>query len=414
MPADMTVSLSAPLSVPSRITRGSRAWRSTGLALFLSGFSSFALIYCVQPLLPAFATGFGLTPAAASLALSLTTGMLALSIVALGALSQQLGRKGLMTASMLAAAALNLGAALVPGWQGLLAMRALEGLALGGVPAVAMAYLAEEVAPRDLGKAMGLYISGTAFGAMMGRVGMGLLLDWTDWRMAMAGLGGACLLAALGFILLLPPSRHFTRARAAGPGFHLAAWGRHLRDRRLLRLYALGFCLTSIFVTVFNYATFRLSAAPYGLSATQVSLIFLAFGFGVVSSNVAGALSDRIGRRPLLVLAFGLVLAGLALTLLAPIVAIFAGVALIATGFFIGHSLASSAVGATAAETKGHAAALYLLFYYAGSSVVGSLGGWFWQHLGWDGVAGLAAAMALAALALSAGVPGRAAARSAP
>lgn len=385
-----------------RVRKGTPEFARIRLALFLAGFSSFALIYCVQPLLPEFARSFGLSAAGSSLALSLTTGCLAVAIFVMGALSQSLGRKGVMLGSMLAAAALNLTVAGLPGWHAVLVARALEGLVLGGVPAVAMAYLAEEIAPEDLGKAMGLYIAGTAFGAMMGRVGMGVLTEFGSWRIAMAGLGLACLAAAVGFAALLPPSRHFEAKAHAGLRFHLDAWGAHLRNPALIRLYALGFCLTSIFVTVFNYATFRLTGAPYGLSQTAVSMIFLAFGFGIISSSLAGTLSDRLGRRRLLVAAFLLTLAGVAATLASPLAAIFVGIALITTGFFIGHSVASSAVGAAAQGNKGHAASLYLLLYYAGSSLTGSLGGWFWQHGGWPAVAGLTAGFSLLGLLIAA------------
>jgi YNFM family putative membrane transporter len=36
--------------------------------------------------------------------------------------------------------------------------RSLEGFVLGGVPAVAMAWIAEEISPKNLSKTMGLYI----------------------------------------------------------------------------------------------------------------------------------------------------------------------------------------------------------------------------------------------------------------
>lgn len=387
------------------IERGSPAYRNAGLALFLLGFASFSLIYCVQPLLPAFSRNFGVGPAASSLALSLTTGFLSVSIVLAGAFSQALGRRGLMFVSMLLAALLNVVAALLPGWHGLLAARALEGLVLGGVPAVAMAWLAEEIAPAHLGKAMGLYVGGTAFGAMMGRVGMGLLTEITSWRMAMLLLGGLCILSAIGFFLLLPRSRHFVRRSAFDWRFHLAAWGNHLRNRALLRLYAVGFALTSIFVALFNYATFRLSGAPYDLDQTGVSMIFLAFGFGIVSSSVAGTLADRFGRRPLLMAGFLIMLAGVALTLSASLAVIATGIALVATGFFIGHSVASGSVGALAGAAKGHASSLYLLFYYLGSSVTGAVAGWAWQHGGWAAVAAVTGGFAIAGLALAATLP---------
>ncbi|WP_219621430.1 MFS transporter [Cupriavidus pauculus] len=398
-----TVGLSAasPARSPEWVRSGTPAYRRACLALFLLGFASFSLIYCVQPLLPAFADSFGISPAQSSLALSLTTGLLAIAITMAGAFSQALGRRGVMFASLGLAALCNLVAAAVPSWHGLLAARALEGLVLGGVPAVAMAWLAEEIEPSQLGRAMGLYIGGTAFGGMMGRVGMGLVTEFTSWRVAMGFLGVLCLVSAVCFVRLLPRSRNFVPRPGLDIGFHLRAWGGHLRNRALLRLYAVGFVLTSIFVTLFNYATFRLSAAPYGLSQTQISLLFLAFGFGIVSSSVVGPLTARFGRRRMHMAGFALMLPGVLLTLAGPLAAIFAGIALVTTGFFVGHSVTSASVGPAAGAAKGHAASLYLLFYYMGSSVTGSIGGWVWQHGGWVAIVALTAALALVGMALA-------------
>src|SRR5271168_3132761 len=87
-----------------------RLWRIT-LALFMAGFATFSLIYSFQPLLSEFAREFHLDA---------TTGALALSTLAMGAFSETLGRRGLMFASMCAAALLNLGCALAPTWGVLL------------------------------------------------------------------------------------------------------------------------------------------------------------------------------------------------------------------------------------------------------------------------------------------------------
>lgn len=389
------------------IRRGSADYARASLALFLAGFSSFSLIYCVQPLLPEFGKTFGLSPASASLALSVTTGTLAFAILASGACSQLLSRRALMFASMMLAALFNLAAALSPDWHWLIAARALEGLVLGGVPAVAMAYLAEEIEPAHLGRAMGLYIGGTAFGAMAGRVGMGVVTEFASWRAAMEAMGVAGVAAAVGFLWLLPPSRNFRVTRGTPFSRHLALWAEQLRKPVLLRLFLIGLLLTSIFVTVFNYTTFRLVSAPYGLGQTAVSMIFLTFAFGIVSSSVGGALADRLGRPVMLLAGFLTMLLGIGLTLFDALPLVVAGVALITTGFFIGHSAASGAVGANAGQAKSHASSLYLLFYYMGSSMTGSAGGWFWQHGGWPWVAGLAAfcavAGALASLGLRAG-----------
>lgn len=378
------------------ITRGSSEYLRAGLALFLAGFATFSLLYCVQPLLPVLTASFRVTPAEGSLALSLTTGLVAVSIVLTGAWSQAMGRRGLMFASMAVAAGLNMAAAVVPSWQGLLVARALEGLALGGVPAVAIAWLTEEIDPRDLGRTMGLYVAGTAFGGMAGRVGISALTDAASWRLALGTLGALCLVAATGFVLLLPPERRLPSAHGLDPAFHLRTLSRHLRHAGLLRLYAAGFLLMSVFVTLFNYATFRLSGAPYALSQTEVSLIFLAYGFGMVSSAVAGRLIGRFSRRRLLAGGFLIMLAGALLTLAAQLPVIIAGIALLTAGFFVGHAVASSSIGRLAQAHSGHAASLYLLFYYLGSSVVGSAGGWFWQHGGWPAIVALTGGLAAA------------------
>ncbi|TPW32169.1 MFS transporter [Martelella alba] len=397
--------IAPPIAAPVAdqwIRYGTTEFRNAGIALFLGGFASFSLIYCVQPLLPYFATSFTISPAASSLALSLTTGLLAISIFLASAFSQALGRRGLMFISMLLAAVFNIAAAVLPSWHGLLFARAMEGLVLGGVPAVAMAWLAEEIDPAHLGRAMGLYIAGNGFGAMMGRVGMGLMTEFTSWQIAMEALGLICLFSAIGFFLLLPRSRHFEAQKGFDPFFHFRAWGGHLKRGEMIRLFAIGFLLTSIFVTLFNYSTFRLSADPYDLSGTAVSMIFLAFGFGIVSSSVAGALADRFGRAPLIISGFLVMLAGVTLTLMSGLVAIFIGIALVATGFFIGHSVASGSVGRAAKGAKGHASSLYLLFYYMGSSLSGSVGGFFYQHGGWGAVVGLTTSFAIFGLVLGA------------
>lgn len=397
---------------PVWIKRGTRDYRNANLGLFLLGFASFSLIYCVQPLLPAFAHSFDVSPAESSLALSLTTGLLAISILLASAFSQAFGRRGLMFVSLSLAAVLTIIASVTPSWHGLLATRALEGIILGGVPAVAMAWLAEEIDPLHLGQAMGLYVAGTAFGGMMGRVGMGLITEVASWRVALGVLGAICLLAAIGFFILLPRSRNFVAQPGFNVSYHLRAWGGHLRNIRLLRVYGMGFALMGIFVTLFNYTTFRLVSAPFHMGETAISLLFLSYGFGIVSSSISGGLADRFGRRMLLVSGFVLMLAGIGLTLLPSLIAIIAGIALVAIGFFVGHSVASGAVGPLAGTSKGHASSLYLLFYYVGSSVIGSTGGWFWEHGGWNAVAALIGALAIGGIVLALTVPANAGRRA--
>ncbi|MGE8473462.1 MAG: MFS transporter [Paraburkholderia hospita] len=377
----------------SGVRPGSADFRRISIALFLAGFSTFSLLYCVQPLLPVFASEFHIGAAQSSLALSLSTGFLAFSILCAGVLSERFGRRGLIFASMTLAALFNVCAALEADWHSILVARALEGLALGGVPAVAMAYLAEEIDPRGLGLSMGLYVGGTAFGGMIGRVGMSYMSDHLSWRTAMLTIGIVDVLAAIAFVLLLPGSRNFVKRADLTAVHHIALWRKHLTAATLPAVFATGCLVMGVFVTVYNYAGFRLMAPPFDLSATQTGLIFCSYLFGIVAASGAGALADRCGRGPVLTAGVMVAALGLALTLMHALVPVVLGIIVLTIGFFITHSVASGWVGQLADGAKGHATSLYLLAYYLGSSVLGSWGGWFWQNGAWPSVAGFGFAM---------------------
>lgn len=344
------------------------------------------MIYCVQSLLPEFTHSFDISPATASLALSVTTGSLALAILLSGALALSVGRRALIFVSIILAAFCNLATVLAWDWHLFLLARAGEGFLLGGVPAIAMVYLAEEIDPRDLGRATGLYVAGTAGGAMLGRLGMGAVADFASWRLAMALLGVICMGAAICFLCLIPPSRRFTPRRGAGIAQHAKVWAGLLRDQEMLKLYVAGFALTCIFVTVFSYSTFRLSEPPFRLSPFLTSLIFLTYGLGMVSSSTGGQMIDRWGHRNMLIVSFALMALGIAITLSDNLVAVVLGISIVTIGFFTGHSCTSSAVAVRSAELRSHSTALYLVFYYLGASVIGTAGGAVWEVAGWLGI----------------------------
>jgi MFS transporter, YNFM family, putative membrane transport protein len=271
----------------------------------------------------------------------------------------------------------------------LLVLRALEGLALGGVPAVAMAYLAEEVHPDGLGLAMGLYVGGTAIGGMAGRVITGVVADLFSRRVAIGTIGVLGILSMLAFRALLPPSRHFVPRRGLGFTHHRSALARQFTRASLPALFLMAFVLMGSFVTLYNYIGYRLLAPPFHLSQTAIGGIFIVYLTGVVASPWSGRMADTFGRGRVLTGALIIMLIGLALTMFRSIPLIAAGIAGVTFGFFAGHAVASGWVGRLAKEAKGQAAALYLLAYYLGSSIVGSYGGRFWTAYGWTGVAGL-------------------------
>jgi MFS transporter, YNFM family, putative membrane transport protein len=371
--------------------------RRVRLGLFAAGLATFALLYSPQPLLPLLSRGFGASPATASLAMSAGTAALALAIIPVSSLSEVCGRRAVMTVSVLAAAVLGLVAPFSVNLPMLIGVRVLQGFALAGMPATAMAYLAEEIDRSHLGRAMGLYIGGNAIGGLGGRIIAGILAEHGGWRVATAGVSALALACAVTFAVALPRQAFFTPSALSlrSLGGTLA---RNLADTGLLRLYLVGFALMGAFVTVYNYLTFRLSAPPFGLSTSVIGALFTVYLVGTYSSTTAGRLADRAGRYGVLVAGLIVAAGGLALTLPASIWWVVAGLILLTAGFFAAHSVASGWVGGRAPVAPAQASALYLCLYYIGSSVAGSAGGVFWAHGGWPEVAAFSAALLAVAL----------------
>ena len=379
------------------LRRGTPAYRRLTLAMLFAGFSTFSLLYAVQPLLPLFARDYGLSAEGASLAVSLATGPLAIGILFAGILSDRIGRRPLMVCAMFAAGALTLAAAVAPGWTALLALRLVTGVALAGVPAVAMAYVAEEVDAASVGAAMGLYIAGSAIGGMGGRLIASLVADAGGWRWALGSVGLAGVAMAEAFRRLAPPSRRFVAAAATNPLRGIATL---FGDAALPLIYAEAFLLMGVFVTVYNYAGFRLLAPPYALSQTAVGAVFLLYILGSASSALFGAFAGRVGRRRVFWLPIVLLIVGVGVTAAQPLALVVLGIALVTVGFFGAHSIASAWVGRRALGNRGQGASLYLFFYYMGSSVLGSAGGFAWTHAGWPGVAAFCAILGAIALVI--------------
>ena len=369
----------------------------TVLALFAGGFATFALLYCVQPMMPLLSREFSINAAQSSLILSVATGMLAIGLLITGPISDRIGRKPVMVAALFAAALCTIASALMPNWQGVLVMRALVGLSLSGLAAVAMTYLSEEIYPQHIGLAMGLYIGGNAIGGMCGRLITGVLIDFVSWHTAMLVIGGLSLIAAAVFWRILPPSRNF-QARSLHPRSLLEGFTLHFRDAGLPWLFLEGFLLMGAFVTLFNYIGYRLLTEPYHMSQALVGLLSVVYLSGIYSSAKIGALADRLGRRRVLWGTIVLMLAGIALTLLTPLALVLAGMLLFTFGFFGAHSVASSWIGRRALKAKGQASSLYLFSYYAGSSIAGTAGGVFWHLGGWNGIGLFISALLVGAL----------------
>lgn len=394
-------SAAAPDPESAKLRPGGPGYRRMSFALFAAGVATFALLYSTQALLPAISAGLRVSPDEASWTVSAATFGLALGVIPLSAVSERFGRRTLMTLSLSVATLIAMLVPFAPSLGVLIALRGIQGVALAGLPASAMAFLAEEVRAKALMAAIGLFVAGNSIGGMSGRILTGWVAQAWGLRAALGAVGVLAVICTVTFRLLVPKARHFT-SRSVGPRALARTLGGHLADPLLRRLYAIGALFMTVFGAVYTVIGYRLVSEPFNLPQGIVGSIFVVYLVGTVSSAAAGQLVARTGRRGALYLAVGTTTAGLLLSLSDSVYAVLAGLILITAGFFAGHAVASSAVSRTAKTARAQASALYQCAYYAGSSLGGALGAAAFRAVGWDGTVllGLAAMVGAASITL--------------
>ena len=384
----------------SHIEYGSPAFKAVLFSLFLAGFAIFSSLYCIQPMMPILADYFQVSPTQSSFPLSLSTIALAIGLLFTGLISDRFGRKPVMAWSLAFIAILLMFSSILPVWSVFLLTRILIGLCVSGVAAVAMTYIGEEIAEKDIGFAMGLYISGTAIGGMGGRLIAGVLVDFISWESATLIIGILNLCIAGLFYYLLPASRHFKAYPIQFNRFK-NSFRQNLADPKLRILFLQGFLLMGCFVSVFNYLSYRLLQTPFELSQAWIGLISVAYLAGIYSSPRAASWGRQYGKFKTLAMMILMMLVGLMLMLINQLAIVFIGLLIFTFSFFAAHSTASSWVSIQSLQYRAVGSSLYLFCYYLGSSVLGSSSGLVWENYGWIGFSFFVAGFLLFGLAAS-------------
>lgn len=367
-------------------------FRRLMIGLFFAGVATFAQLYSPQGLLPLIASDLNVSADQAALIISASTIGLAVSVIPWSFVGDRLGRKPAMRISIVAACVFGLCATVAPEFGWIIFFRALEGMALGGVPALAMAYLNEEVHPAVAGQSAGTFIAGTVVGGLIGRLIATPLGEWYHWRLGIGIVLVMAVASAICFLLLTPTALRFQPTKSTVR----QAFGsimKNLRSPVLLVMYLHGLALMGGFIAIYNYLGFHLLGEPFNLPVSIVSLLFLAYVVGTVTSPWAGRLASKYGpSRVLMVL--GLTMTGsILLTVVSSIWIVLIGLVLFTGAFFGAHSVASGWAGAAAEGGKAQSTALYNLCYYTGSSVFGWLGGIFLLNYGWSGTVAMTAGL---------------------
>nr|CAA6830836.1 MAG: Permeases of the major facilitator superfamily [uncultured Thiotrichaceae bacterium] len=359
-------------------------WRAT-LALSLGSLMVFANIYTTQPLLPTLVNDFSITQLEANWSVTITTFTLALSLLVYGALSDALGRKNLMLFSLLSTVIATLALSFVTDYSQFLLLRGIQGFCLGGLPAIAIAYMSDEFSKKALLTAVGFYIAANTLGGIGGRLAGGYFGGWLGLDSTFIIMAAFSSVIALLFWWLLPSSTQFTR-HPVKVGKILRAIKEHLSNPVLLIAYLIGCFNFMIFMNQYSYITFVLADMPYKLPPFWIGLLFLTYLSGTLASTVSGYLAARYSQIRSMMLGIVIFMIGTLTTLQDSLIWIVSGFFINAFGFFLCHSLLSSWVSRSAPQNRATASALYLVFYYLGASIGGLYLNPFWEWGQWEGV----------------------------
>lgn len=231
--------------------------KTISICVFLSGFSCFAQLYYFQPLLPDLATQFNLSASYSSLAISFSTLGMVIGLFTAMFVADSIPRKKLISAALLSSSVASVICSYSNSFFLLVALSALKGFLLSGATSVSLAYISEEVLPKNKGKITGLYIAGNALGGMGGRVISSYLSTEFSWRTASASIGILCAVFAILFLIFSPRSMNFKPKRENFKSLIIS--NLHLlTSAKLLPFYLIGSLMLGIFVSLYNYLGFYL------------------------------------------------------------------------------------------------------------------------------------------------------------
>uniref|UniRef100_A0A486XIE9 Permeases of the major facilitator superfamily n=1 Tax=Rheinheimera sp. BAL341 TaxID=1708203 RepID=A0A486XIE9_9GAMM len=363
----------------------SPAFYRTTFALCLAAVVVFANLHLLQPLLPVLSREFALTPLQTNWAYAAGTLCLGVSLLIYAALSDAWGRKNLLVITLVGMTLSTLALTQVESFSSLILFRSLQGFFLGGLPAIAIAYMGEEYSKPALVAAVGYYISANSLGGISGRLMAGTLADighwqWVFWPMALLGVVSCYLIWRDLPVAARFNAKPFRIADAVSNNLF------HLRQPLLLLTYLIGGLSFFIFLNQYTYIAFVLSDAPYQLSSFWIGLLFVSYFTGTIGSALSGKLAQRMPVPLGMALGVVILMLGTCFTLSSQLWLIISGFFINAFGFFLTHSLASSWVTQCAEKAKASASALYLVFYYVGASTGSLYLQPFWQWLHWRGV----------------------------
>jgi MFS transporter, SHS family, lactate transporter len=258
----------------------------------LDAFDFFLMVFVLKDIAQEFHTEI----TDVTFALLLTLAMRPVGAFLFGRAADRWGRRPMLMINVLFYSAIEFASGFAPSLTALLILRAIYGIAMGGEWGVGASLTMESIPPQARGIVSGLLQSGYPAGYFLASIVYALLFQYIGWRgMFMVGVVPALLVF---YIRRSVPESPSWTPRAAGSET-IAVLKAHWR----LGIYAVAL------MTAFNffshgtqdlYPTFL--QVQHHLSPHAVGLIAVIYNIGAIIGGISfGALSERFGRRVIIV-----------------------------------------------------------------------------------------------------------------
>jgi predicted MFS family arabinose efflux permease len=348
---------------------------STRRLILLLGLASFAgalSVRATDPFVPTIAAEFATSTDRVALLATAFAVPFALIQPILGPVGDALGKRRIIRAALLLLSFFALLAPLAPDLGTLTLLRALTGIAAGGIMPLTLATVADAVPIQDRQVALSRVVVFAIAGQIAGGAMAGILAPVMGWRGVLALCGGVALLAAV-LLFLIPfggppePRRRFEPVQALR------------RYRMILGLPAARILYLAVFLEgIFVFGTFPYLAPVLqarglgsgGGASLEAGLAVAAFGAGgFVYAAMARPLLKRVGQSRMVRLGGGLAAAALLGFAFAPLATVFIAAGLVlGTGFYMIHNSIQTRVTEVAPEARGSAVALHAFHFFGGQS----------------------------------------------
>ncbi len=265
----------------------------------LDGFDYFILVF----VLDAVAKGFQISVTEASLALTFTLALRPVGALIFGAVAERIGRKPVLMINIVIFTLVELFTAFSPSIDTFLILRAVYGVAMGGIWGVASALTMETVPQHSRGWVSGLFQAGYPMGYLIASIIYGLFFDAIGWRgMFAVGVIPILLAVFIGFFVEESPVWRAS-GRTAGQPKKRTFWPAVTKHWKTM-IFAV------ILMAAFNYFSHGTQdiyptflQKQHGFGSGTVSAIAISYNIAaLIGGVVAGALSQRFGRKKIIII----------------------------------------------------------------------------------------------------------------